>query len=516
MNINRIQSFNQQKSFKAGKVRVFSDFDRTFLPASHKQFVSTDKLITLSSVFCAFRNFKDFLNKTRKDLEFTITTGRTYGEFLTMVEAAKKHREMYLLFKEASEILNEQVQDNVYFGMPLPDTLIVKNGSDEYIKNGTDEDFYEKGLYPFKYELTNKKKEEDIRKITGWDGPKVKKIINDAFKSRGFRIFEGDSEHSKNDYDTKSLYTDGKLYYEESRPDEWQVGFRKDGNLKMYIIHPRDFENTDLRQNKYQEIKNEIETKLKAENIKFKLTDENKSDGRIAYSYEPDLQEIGEEHLTKFYDTSKALKEAEKNNDLVIVAGDGSNDFEMLNPAYYLKNYLTDEIYNRHGKENLLNALNNPDSIIEILNKDSELAETFMKMPFRGVVVRQEDGSNDLSILESFASGKYQKITVVNQGELESGIKQAIKAYSEQNSKYKDVLSSDLKEVIKEEPPKSPQKEEGDDGGQNGDGNSGGNGGGDDGKSESNAWKYILGVIGAVGLGGGIYAWNKNRKKENM
>ena len=33
-------------------------------------------------------------------------------------------------------------------------------------------------------------------------------------------------------------------------------------------------------------------------------------------------------------------KEAEKNNDLVIVAGDGSNDFEMLNPAYYLKNYL--------------------------------------------------------------------------------------------------------------------------------------------------------------------------------
>jgi len=493
MNINRIQSFNQQKSFKAGKVRVFSDFDRTFLPASHKQFVKNSDKELMTMVFNKFKSFKDLLNNTRDGLKFTITTGRTYGEFLMMAETAKRGR----------------------FNMPLPDTLIVKNGSDEYIKDGTDEDFYEKGLYPFKYELTNKKKEEDIKKLTGWDGSKVKKIINDAFKSRGFRIFEGDSEHSKNDYDTKSLYTDGKLYYEESRPDEWQVGFRKDGNLKMYIIHPRDFENLDLRKNKYQEIKNEIETKLKAENIKFKLTDENKSDGRFAYSYEPDLQEIGEEHLTKFYDTSKALKEAEKNNDLVIVAGDGSNDFEMLNPAYYLKNYLTDEIYNRHGKENLLNALSNPDSIIEILNKDSELAEIFMKMPFRGVVVRQEDGSNDLSILESFASGKYQKITVVNQGELESGIKQSIKAYSEQNSEYKDALSSDLKEVIKEELPKSPQKE-GDDGGQNGGGNSGGNGGGDDGKSESNAWKYILGVIGAVGLGGGIYAWNKNKKnKEN-
>lgn len=501
MQIVKIQEFNQQKNFKAGKARVFSDFDRTFLPASHKQFVSTDKLITLSSVFCAFRNFKDFLNKTRKDLEFTITTGRTYGEFLTMVEAAKKHREMYLLLKEASEILNEQVQDNVYFGMPLPDTLIVKNGSDEYIKNGTDEDFYEKGLYPFKYELTNKKKEEDIKKLTGWDGSKVKKIINDAFKSRGFRIFEGDSEHSKNDYDTKSLYTDGKLYYEESRPDEWQVGFRKDGNLKMYIIHPRDFENKDLRKNKYQEIKNEIETKLKAENIKFKLTDENKSDGRIAYSYEPDLQEIGEEHLTKFYDTSKALKEAEKNNDLVIVAGDGSNDFEMLNPAYYLKNYLTDEIYNRHGKENLLNALNDPDSLIEVLNKDPELAEIFVKMPFRGIVVRQEDGSNDLSKLEPFAGGKYQKIIVVNQGELESGIKQSIKAYAEQNPKYKEKLSPDFKKQVEPESPKKPNNTDSNDN-DNDNGNKKGN----------SLLKYVLGACTLLGIGSGVYLWNRSKK----
>ena len=482
MQIVKIQEFNQQKNFKAGKARVFSDFDRTFLPSSHKNFVKNYDSRFVNAIRENFKSFKEFLNNTREGLKFTITTGRTFGEFLTMAEVARDRK----------------------FGMPLPDTLIVKNGSDEHIRIGSDEGFYNGGEFPFKYEVINKEKEAKIKEISGWDGVKVKEIIREAFKNKGFKIFEGDSEHSKNDYDTKSLYTDGKLYYEESRPDEWQVGFRKDGNLKMYIIHPRDFENKDLRKNKYQEIKNEIETKLKAENIKFKLTDENKSDGRIAYSYEPDLQEIGEEHLTKFYDTSKALKEAEKNNDLVIVAGDGSNDFEMLNPAYYLKNYLTDEIYNRCGKENLLNALNDPDSLIEVLNKDPELAEIFVKMPFRGVVVRQEDGSNDLSKLESFASGKYQKIIVVNQGELQSGIKQTIKAYSEQNPKYKEKLSADLKKQVDSESPKEPNNSDSNDNDNN---NDNGN------KKGNSLWKYILGACTLLGIGSGAYLWNRNKKK---
>ena len=128
-----------------------------------------------------FKSYKEFLNNTREGLKFTITTGRTFGEFLTMAEVARERK----------------------FGMPLPDTLIVKNGSDEHIRTGTDEDFYNGGEFPFKYEVTNKEKEAKIKEISGWDGAKVKKIIYDALKPYNFRIVEADSEHGADDYLTK-------------------------------------------------------------------------------------------------------------------------------------------------------------------------------------------------------------------------------------------------------------------------------------------------------------------------
>ena len=154
---------------------------------------------------------------------------------------------------------------------------------------------------------------------------------------------------------------------------------------------------------------------------------------------------------------------------------------------------------NRHGKENLLNALNDPDSLIEVLNKDPELAEIFVKMPFRGIVVRQEDGSNDLSKLEPFAGGKYQKIIVVNQGELESGIKQSIKAYAEQNPKYKEKLSPDFKKQVEPESPKKPNNTDSND-------NDNGN------KKGNSLLKYVLGACTLLGIGSGVYLWNRSKK----
>ena len=42
MRIDKIQAFYQERTFKAGNVHVFSDFDRTFLPSSHKNFVKNN------------------------------------------------------------------------------------------------------------------------------------------------------------------------------------------------------------------------------------------------------------------------------------------------------------------------------------------------------------------------------------------------------------------------------------------------------------------------------------------
>ena len=38
MKINKIQTTSPNISFQAGKVHVFSDFDRTFLPTSQRRF----------------------------------------------------------------------------------------------------------------------------------------------------------------------------------------------------------------------------------------------------------------------------------------------------------------------------------------------------------------------------------------------------------------------------------------------------------------------------------------------
>ena len=442
MRIEKIQNSYDRPSFKAGKVRVFSDFDKTFLPSSHKNFVKNYDSRFVNAIRENFKSFKEFLNNTRDGLKFTITTGRTFGEFLTMAEVARERK----------------------FGMPLPDTLIVKNGSDEHIRTGTDEDFYNGGEFPFKYEVTNKEKEAKIKEISGWDGPKFKKIVEDVLKSYDFRIVEADSENSVSDYGSRSMFSQGKIPYEVGKvfygtdKADWSIGMRKDGNLKMFFTIPADMFDIDERRIVYNDMQTKIYEKSKAEGIKYTFGDgPHIINGRSCLSYVPEIpKNTGDYKLTKYYDTHEAFQEAKKNNDLVIVAGDSSNDLEMLNPGHYLVDYFTEDMYKRHGGMQLVYSALYPTGLIKLLDKDPEIAEIYMKMPFRGVIVRQNGGENKLHQLEPFASGKYQKIIIVDEGELQSGIKQSIKAYAEQNPKYKEKLSPDLKKQIEPESPKKP------------------------------------------------------------
>lgn len=488
MNIQRIQASNPSSTFKAGKVRVFSDFDKTFLPARHKDFVRNYDKEFIDGIKKYFKNFSEFLNQTKDGLKFTITTGRTFGEFLTLAEAARERE----------------------FGMPLPDTLIVKNGGDEHTRVGTDEDFYNGGSFPFKYEVTNKEKESKIKQISGWDGTKVKQILKDIFKSYNFRIVEADSEHSVKDYGPRSLfyqgnlpYEDKKVFQEDDRAD-WSVGFRNDGNLKVFYTLPVDMEKVEERYIILQDILNKSKEKFNAEGFKIVLDKHKKLHCRPCVTLEP--QTNGSQNLTKVYDVQESVKEATRNNDLVIVAGDGSNDKEMLNPGEYLRNYLPENILKKYGGGI---AFTEPDHLIEILDKDSELAEMFIKMPFRGIIVRQIDGENELSELEPFAKGKYQKLVIVDSAKLQQGIKDSIKQYAEQNPKYKEKLNSNLKKQIE-----SDSSHKGDDSGNGGNDGDGNNGGAI--PESSNTWKYILGVLTALGIGGGVYLWNKNKKKREL
>lgn len=450
MRIDKVQNTYTQPNFKAGKVRVFSDFDKTFLPSSHNNFARNYDIKFVNNIRENFKNFKEFLNNTKDGLKFTITTGRTFGEFMTMAEISRERK----------------------FGMPLPDTLIVKNGSDEHIRVNTDEDFYNGGEFPFKYEVTNKEKEAKIKEISGWDGEKVKKIIYDVLKSYNFRIVEADSENSVKDYGARSMFSEGKIPYEVGRvfygtdKADWSVGIRRDGNLKMFLTFPPDMYTIEERNNAFNDMQKKINEDLKKEGIKIAPDIEKhfRVNDRPCISYMPMISTSKNQQLTKLYDTKEAFQEAKKNNDLVIVAGDGSNDFEMLNPGYYLKDYFTEDMYKRHGKRKLEYAAEYPEDLVKLLEKDSEIADIYMKMPFRGIVVRQHDGENKLHELEPLSKGKYQKIIIVDEGELQSGIKQSIKSYCEQNPKYNEKLNSDLKKQIGSETSKDPKNTQTDNG----------------------------------------------------
>ena len=87
MKINKIEQSYTNIGFKTGKVKVFSDFDKTFLPARHKEFARYNDKKFIDKIENYFKNFKKFLNNTREGLNFTITTGRTFGEFLTMANS---------------------------------------------------------------------------------------------------------------------------------------------------------------------------------------------------------------------------------------------------------------------------------------------------------------------------------------------------------------------------------------------------------------------------------------------
>ena len=128
MNISGVSNYsnNQVLNFCSGKIELYSDFDKTYFPLSHSQMkYVTPQIHPDFAKYC--KKFSDFRNQMKDCLTFHLTTGRTLGE----TDA------IYHLIK------------NQGFRLPLPDTLIVKNGSDEHLKTGSDTDFYEKGVFSF-------------------------------------------------------------------------------------------------------------------------------------------------------------------------------------------------------------------------------------------------------------------------------------------------------------------------------------------------------------------------------
>lgn len=174
MKIYKIQTTSPNISFQAGKVHVFSDFDRTFLPTSQRRFKECQDKSYIQKMKAYFKNFASFFKNTRTGLKFTITTGRKFEEFLQFAEIAREKK----------------------VRIPLPDTLIVKNGTHEHLRTGSDKTFYRGGEFPFMPDVKNNAKEQKIKNMPAQTNITkqidTKEAVEEAIKNNDLVIAAGD------------------------------------------------------------------------------------------------------------------------------------------------------------------------------------------------------------------------------------------------------------------------------------------------------------------------------------
>ena len=290
---------NNKINFTAGQVSLYSDFDGTYFPGKHSELegISPERTRELKDYF---DNFRPLLKDD--DFHFTITSGRTLGEFQTVADLMK----------------SKGIQ------MTMPDTFIAKNGADEYTRVATDSEYYNQGKFPFKYGEVNTQKREEIKNVTGWHD-KIKDKLREILKKHSLEIIECESENSAKDYGQGSImshvrYDEFELKDGMDARSDWKVGLRKDGKLKLYTSFPYDMLHVGPRSYVYDQIKEEFEKYLEENGVKFVRTEGRDDIGskRPTLTYVPELPDGTP--LTKLYDTKKAVLEAVKNNDLVITA----------------------------------------------------------------------------------------------------------------------------------------------------------------------------------------------------
>ena len=443
----KIAKIANQLNFMAGKVQVYSDFDGTYCPAKHSS-LHIEGENEFMNEYCS--KLDKFIKSTDGDIHLHITTGRTFGEYEAISHLLKIRK----------------------FHLPLPESFISKNGSDEFIKNGTDNEFYEKGIFPYKYSEPNKIKEDEIKKLTNWDGEKLKSFIKDLSHRYKLKLIEADSENSVKDYGNNSLFSEGKL-----NPNEWKklpnsqgkiqehnhpiadfvLGARKDGNLKVNLIFSPDYGYCSERNYIYDNFMNEIKEYLKKNNVEYSM-DWDIASNRNHYRTHCNITpKINNSALTKLYDTKNALIQAVKNDDMVVVAGDGSNDFEMLNPLEYIEQkdwekYKSktecEDFYKADMRKKLIflnDALEGRNDKLKQELESNGLIKQIREMPLLSIIVDKENSSLRL-IKETFE--RFGKVVTVDKGKLDEGIKSAIKEYASQKDSFKTAMSDKLKEYV--------------------------------------------------------------------
>lgn len=380
LNVHQSLTAASQPNFGAGKIHLWFDSDGTYFPESDQNILKPEKSDTKSfkNLKAAFEALNKFISKFKKDIELNITTGRNRGEYRHYLDLVKKSGLSWV----------------------IPDRLVTKNGGDVFLKT-SDNTPSEKAPHAGWPSLSSvdKSKREEISKLTRWDSNYIQSTILEVLEEWDFPIVY--SPTGSGDYGAKSYKHIWNLVNERFN-NPWTAFVRQDGALNFYIGLPPN----NAAINVQDSIAGSIKSKLDAKGISYQMdithSDWENSDGP-SITITP---KINDKKLDKVYDVTKAIKDAQKDNDLVIVAGNGSNDRTMINPETYS----------------------------ELTNSDG--------LPLMSIVV----GDNEK--LLDVAKRYPQQVLSVGQYDLLDGVKKAIKLYAEKHPEFKSKLDPDIAKEI--------------------------------------------------------------------
>ncbi len=338
MKITNIYTKNLRNNFGENKIYIYSDFDRTLSPnTTGDVFYATDK----NKIEKAKNNF-ELINKILekyKDITLFITTGRTNDEL----------RLMYDLYKKQG--------------------IVFPNAKSIYIKEGADEILKDKNItndYP--YTISNTSRNEKIKNKTHWNKKDLTQKVFNIIKENNLTPLECNSTLSAEKYGKYSIFSTPEKIKNDT------VLFRNVGEMKLFL----GFVN-EIPQKKYDKIKQEISEYLEKQGIQYKLKEKTQDHECNKFRTMMFMPVIENHILSKRYDVKEKLNTID-NTDLVIVAGDGINDVEMLNPVSYTDKNSEEEIKKLPYLGIIVQKENEPEPELEKLNSKFGPNSQFKKL----------------------------------------------------------------------------------------------------------------------------------------
>lgn len=394
--------------FGAGNTKIFSDFDGTFMPKeyNHDVICNNSSPVNEDEFSSYFGEFKQLLapeENGKKTTELTISTGRNLGEF------------NYYMRKIKDKGLS----------IPVPDKLIVTNGGDEFLCHTTNYFENDKENMFEEWEVNTSKRKPLKKYIINWDGHKIKNHIK-SFISRlsGCPLLIEPSTHQgmygyKGDM---TLQEDIEKLPLEDRTN--YISLRRDGDSQIRLTAPYGSQYIEELKGLSDELLKEgysIDFQVRENNGE---TFVNKADSPNEWcngtSIEMKPKTRGKiKTLDKYHHVKVMVDHIIQNDsgDLVIAAGDGSNDLDMLDLSNYIDGMKSSDDFSKPEFREQVSRL--PLFTIFVRNSSSvdDKIEKFERVfNFDGVkrfiIVDKNDETRPKSLVEAIkiAKEEYSKI----------------------------------------------------------------------------------------------------------